>query len=344
MYTCSCFGFAPVGAFFLLLLISPSMASDKFRLLFFGSDIFSLKVLDGILSRQIWPVQVVTKPNSLLHHYSKKKNLRQYAWEPGIRSIDQSVFNIGLVASFGAMIDIETITRFQYGLFNVHPSLLPTFRGSTPVQAAILNGLRETGCTIMRIPPVEKFDIGDIVLQQKLLVHEDEYARDLMLRLADLGSEMSSRLLLDFENSIRHLVPQSDARKSYAKKLKPEMGLLSFRTESSTLIGRKVRAYTGFIHLYTTCWGGMRCRLSNMRNQAEVATYRLDKLASCDQKAQPGRVFFHKVRKTLCIKCNDGQWLAFDRISPPNKRMMNALDFYNGYMAKKDPRTHMTDV
>lgn len=320
------------------------MASTKFSLLFFGSDAFSLKVLDGILSKKIWPVQVVTKPTTSLYHYSIKKNLPHHIWSPGIQSVDPATFNIGLVASFGQMIDKETILKFQYGLFNVHPSLLPTFRGSTPVQATILAGFEETGCTIMRVPPVEKFDIGDIVLQERLLVRKDEYARDLMIRLAELGGHMSANLLLNYDRLIKQSVSQVEAKKSYAKKLKPEMGLLSFKSEDSKLIDRKVRAFTGFIHLYMTYSQGLKCKLYDMRSPSEVETYRLDKLVNSNEKALPGKIFFHKRRRTLCIKCSDGHWLAFDRVAPSNKHIMSASDFYNGYLANVNPMDHVTDV
>lgn len=319
--------------------------ASKFSLLFFGSDLFSVRVLSSILRRKACLVQVVSKPDTLLHQFSRNNNIIHHPWTPGISAVDPETFNIGLVASFGSMIDIETISKFEHGLFNVHPSLLPAFRGSTPVQAAILAGLEETGCTIMKIPPIEKFDIGDIVLQEKLLVSKNEYARNLMVRLADLGGLMAYRLLVDYDSLAKNIKPQTEAKRSYAKKLKPEMGMLSFRTESSIQIDRKVRAYTDFIQLYTFCLNGLRCRLDDMRDPEEVATYHLDELArTADGPIERGRMLFHKRRKTLCIRCSDGEWLAFDRITPINKHTFSSLDFYNGYLSKVRPHEHITDI
>lgn len=344
--TCVCYDFALLKEPSWSLKLTEPLMTNKFKLLFFGSDIFSVRVLNSILINKTCPVQVVTKPKTILHQFSKNNNIIHYTWTPGIGAIDPRTFNIGLVASFGAMIDIATIEKFDHGLFNVHPSLLPVFRGSTPVQAAILAGIKETGCTVMKIPPVEKFDIGHIVLQEKLLVKRGEYARDLMVRLADLGGHMANRLLLEYDSVIENVKPQSEAERSYAKRLKPEMGLLSFKSESSVQIDRKVRAYTSYIGLYTYCLGGLRCNLKDMKDPQDVATYNLDRLAKMANHVDvvPGVMFFHKKRKTLCIKCSNGGWLAFDRISPMNKNSMSALEFHNGYLSKVEPQRHITDI
>lgn len=327
---------------------------DKFSLLFFGTDAFSVGVLRHLINAKLCQVQVVTKAGSLLDEYSATNNIKRHRWPLDVDERGDFHFNIGLVASFGKLIDTKTVNSFPLGLFNVHPSLLPQYRGSTPVQAAIRNNLTQTGCSIMRISPIPKFDIGEIILQEKLSIDKREYATDLRDRLANLGGKMAKDFLLNYDECMQNIKAQPEIGKSYAKKLKPEDGCLKFQSETWSTIDSKVRAYTGYIDLYTDCLNGLRVRLYDLRDPEETTLYDLDKLAEhlCKLKrpeATPiripaGTMYFHKPRKVLCIKCLDNRWLAFDHVSPCKKCKFSSLDFYNGYLSKVDPINRKTDL
>lgn len=351
-------------------------AKDHFSLLFFGSDSFSIRVLQYILNRKLCPVQVVTKTHSPLDKFSHAHRLAKHHWPHDLESIDPKAFNIGLVASFGHLIDVETVDRFEYGLFNVHPSLLPKYRGSTPIQAAVFNQDKVTGCTIMRIPPVAKFDIGDIILQEKLGIKEGEYAYELRDRLADLGAQLTEKLLTDFDYQLSKALPQNSKDRSYAKKLTPQQGQLDFRSETSNLITRKVRAYTEFIDLYMLLVGELKVKLDCMQDPREVQeNFDLNRLVSDyilerektsrsyedredsddsydsseirnnrNLEIPAGTIFFHKIRRLLCIKCSDDKWLAFAYATPEGKPNMSAADFYNGYLSRLDPLDRRTET
>uniref|UniRef100_A0A6G1SHN9 methionyl-tRNA formyltransferase n=1 Tax=Aceria tosichella TaxID=561515 RepID=A0A6G1SHN9_9ACAR len=334
------------------------MKIDKFSLLFFGSDIFSVRILNYLLDKQLCHIQVVTKAHTVLDKFSASRQLQRNAWRDGLEDVDSDAFNIGLVASFGSIIDEETVRRFKYGLFNVHPSMLPQYRGSTPIQAAIFDDRKETGCTIMRIPPIPKFDIGDIILQERLAIRDREYAVDLRDRLADLGARMTEKFLLNYDTCLKSSRPQGEQNKSLAKKLKLEQGHLKFKSHSRDLIDRKVRAYTGFIDLYMTCLGGLLVRLEEMVEPEKVDAFDLDRLASealnCDKiemkidgtdiELLAGVMYFHKIRRLLCIRSADRQWLAFRWATPDRKPRMSAADFYNGYLSKLPQESRLTDV
>lgn len=326
------------------------MKIPKFRLLFFGSDNFSVTVLKYLLGRELCPIQVVTREGSLLGKFSNENKLYSHRWPLNLNSQDLTS-NIGLVASFGHLIDVNTVNLFKYGLFNIHPSLLPQYRGSTPVQAAIKDGIAVTGCTVMRIPPIPKFDIGEIILQKQLDIKDEEYAVELGQRLAHLGAIMFEELLINYERHISEAKPQDSANKSYAKRLKPEDGQLRFKTESSDLISRKVRAYTGFIELFTFCCDGLKVRLEEMTSPKEVEKYDLQRLSSnllgsksvIEDNVPPGAIYFHRTRRIICIKCYDLKWLAFKYATPPSRARMSALDFHNGYLSKLEALARRTD-
>lgn len=332
------------------------MKANQFNLLFFGSDSFSIIILKHLLGANLCPVQVVTKPFSLVDKFSAHHRISRHRWPLDL--LDSTIkdrFNIGLVASFGQLIDVNTINSFKNGLFNVHPSLLPQYRGSTPIQTAILDGVKETGCTIMRIPPIDKFDIGDIILQERVEIERREYASKLRDRLATIGACMTERLLNNYDECLSFAKPQGDSGRSYAKKLKLEQGLINFKSESATRVDHKVRAFTGFLELYTYCLGGLKIRLEDMRDPSEVERYDLNNLAINQSRLKSaidedntdvpaGTIFFHKVRHVVCIKCSDNKWAVFDYITPEFKPRMSGLDFYNGYLSKVGPDRMKTDT
>lgn len=329
------------------------MLSSKFRLLFFGSDAFSVRILKHLLDHDICPLHVVTKSWTLLDRFAASNQLTRFVWPLNIDDIKRhEQINIGLVASFGQMIDVNTISKFEYGLFNVHPSLLPRYRGSTPIQTAVLEGISETGCTIMKIPPIAKFDVGDIIIKEPLKIKHREYALDLSDRLADLGASMAIRLLLNFEECMRHAQPQTQEGSSLARKIKPHQGEIKFKSESSDAIDRKVRAYTGSVHLYTICLGGLRIKLHEVGDPREIESLEIDHLykrrlndvIDTSDEIEPGAMYFHKTRRILCIKCADSKWISFEKVTPESKRKMTAIDFFNGYLTSRSPQDNKTDI
>lgn len=323
------------------------MRAKYFKLLFLGSDTFSVKVLQPLLEYDIGQVEVVTKPRTPLSTFCKANKLVEHRWKPGLTHLDDASFNIGLVASFGELIDPDAVRRFKYGLFNIHPSLLPQYRGSTPIQAAVFDGLRETGCTVMKIPPIAKFDIGDIVSQQKLTIRQREYAFELGHRLAGLGASMTIDFLLNYEERIKLMKQQGTDGRSLAKKLKPEQGFLRFKSESSDVIDRRVLAYTNYIELYTKCLGGLHIKLRSLQSPKETEILNIDSLMhryGGPLATEPGAMFFHKHRGLLCIKSADCKWLAFGHATPLGKPVMTASDFNNGYLYKHAITCRETDV
>lgn len=332
---------------------------NKFKLLFFGSDNFSVRVVKRLCEKNVIPAGVVTGSGSLLERYSSQNNVKIHRWpsngSPKMSKEERNNYNIGLVASFGHLIDTETVKSFKHGLFNLHPSLLPQFRGSSPVQAAILNDLKETGCTIMEIPPVEKFDIGNVILQERLPITKGEYAFELSCRLADLGAKMTVEFLNNYDICLEKSKPQSNEGKSYARKIKSEQGQINFRTEPANLIDSKIRAYTGTVELYTLILG-RKVRLEGMRDPQEIESYNFERALNIHyrslgisfqlmEEAPPGTLFYHKPRHVFGIKASDGRWIAFDFITPESKPKMTSLEFYNGYLST-DMETQLlrTDV
>ena len=116
------------------------------------------------------------------------ENLREFAAEIG-----SEPFDLFALASYGRILPKELIALPRLGAFNVHPSLLPKYRGATPIQSAIANGERETGVTIMLMDA--GMDTGDVVLQERVAIEPEETYGQLHDRLALLGAELLARAI-----------------------------------------------------------------------------------------------------------------------------------------------------
>lgn len=145
-----------------------------------------------------------------------------------------------IVVAYGKILPQSVIDLFPLGVLNVHYSLLPKYRGASPVEAALLAGDPETGVTIQRM--AFKMDAGDILAQaQEPIAHEDTI-RELRPRLIALGSDLLIKTLPSFVNGTATYTPQDPAAATFARKIPKEAGELSLDTVGEAN-WRKYRAY-----------------------------------------------------------------------------------------------------
>jgi methionyl-tRNA formyltransferase len=150
-----------------------------------------------------------------------------------------------VVAAYGQIIPASIIYLPRYHSVNVHFSLLPKYRGASPVQWALLNGEEKTGITIFELN--EKMDEGEILSQKEVEILPDENAAELEARLAQKGAELLVETIARLD-SLEHL-PQDHSRATYAPKLNKEDGRIDWR-KSAIQIERQVRAFTPWPSAY----------------------------------------------------------------------------------------------
>lgn len=173
----------------------------KIKIVFFGSDQYSENVLETLKK----------SPNLEIIKIIKDKNELQSLTKTDFRP------DLGIVASFGALIPQKVINWPKKGLLNLHPSLLPKYRGPTPVPTAILNGEKETGLTIIKVD--EQIDHGPIVSQFKEVIKPEDTSESLLNRLFTMGGEVLVTILPSFlENRIK-IKKQNHEQATYTKKL-----------------------------------------------------------------------------------------------------------------------------
>lgn len=165
------------------------------RIVFFGSDGLALTALQR-LAEQAWCdiVLVVTPPDRPAgrNHDLRPTAVKQLALELGlVVSHDGQPLpsaDVGVVVYYGAKIPLAVIDHFPHGIINIHPSLLPRWRGPSPIKSAILHGDSITGVTIMQIDP--GFDTGPIFAQNSTPIGPLESAVELEQRLSELGAKL----------------------------------------------------------------------------------------------------------------------------------------------------------
>jgi methionyl-tRNA formyltransferase len=162
-----------------------------------------------------------------------------------------------VVVAFGTIFSRSFLECFPRGGINLHASLLPKYRGPSPVSAVILNGEKQTGVTVQKLAP--KMDSGDILGVRSLPLGGEETTGSLSAVLADLGAELLAGTLAALEQDKVRPVAQDESRASYCGLVRKEDGQIDWNAEART-IERMIRAYDPWPRAFTT-WEGRRLNL-----------------------------------------------------------------------------------
>lgn len=157
-----------------------------------------------------------------------------------IEAISGAGASYAIVVAYGKILPERLLEQFPKGVLNVHYSLLPKYRGASPVEAALLSGDTTTGVTIQRM--VYELDAGDIVAQSETVIGEDKTAIELRERLIAMGAELLIETLPRYLADSVTLRPQNEAEATRCGKIQKEDRALSLREDSASN-WRKYRAY-----------------------------------------------------------------------------------------------------
>ncbi len=230
--------------------------------------------------------------------------------------------DIVVVAAYGLLIPQEMLRVPKHGFLNIHPSLLPKYRGPSPVQFAILDGLEETGVSLMLLD--EGFDTGPVLALEVTKIFPGEMADALTTRLFEIGARLladCAPLWID-----RRITPhpQDPDVATYTAKLSREDGLVDW-TESATTLCRRFRAYTPWPGLYTS-WRGKRLRLLDAE---ELST---PEEKSRPGKSAPGAVGVHsEAPGAIAIQAGAGTTLLVRSLQMEGRRAQGAAEFLRGH-------------
>ncbi len=294
------------------------MKSTSKTLVFFGTEDFSLVSLRHLVDVGYNVVAVVTKPDSKKgrgHRLSTSK-VKDFATERGIPvwqpenlgDIEDDISNLdnpaGVLVSYGRIIPKSIIDLFTPGIINVHPSLLPHYRGPSPIEAAIKNGDKTTGVSIMKLSP--DMDAGPLYAQEALRLQDHETQPELHDKLGAMGAKLLAKTLPDILNGKIKPTEQDHTQATYCQLLTKNDSELNPKTMGAFECERKIRAHLTYPKSRLYLYG-----------QSRIIT-----------KAHVSR----HARTALDFLCQDGAYLCIDELIGPSGRRMTARDFINGYV------------
>jgi methionyl-tRNA formyltransferase len=315
------------------------------RIMYMGTPQFAVPALEtliagskpGLVLQEGYEiVTVITRPDkpsgrgkeinySPVKQFALSQNIP--VWQPGslkrqenIEMLAEYQSDLNIVAAFGQILPQAVLDLPRYGTLNIHASLLPKYRGVSPISEAILQGDTETGVTIMLLDA--GVDTGPILLQRAIPIAEDDTTGSLTTKLAALGaSTLLEALPLWVEDKITPQ-PQDERCVSHTHKLHKEDGKIDW-SQSADILARKVRAFTPWPGAYTY-WGN---RLLKIISSHTV-------LADTGSEARAGTASVRKEKgfQTLAVATGNGL-LLIEKLQLEGKKVMSADEFLRGYSA-----------
>jgi len=300
------------------------------RILFMGTPDFAVPTLKAIHESVHELLAVVTQPDRPKGRGLKStaSSVKQWANKAGLHIIQppnakDSEFikmvknmypDLIITAAYGHIITQELLDIPSLGCINIHASLLPEYRGASPIQHAILDGKSTTGITVFLMDA--GMDTGDIILQMPISIMPEENAQNLHDKLSVLGAEAIRQVLAMFEIGKAKAYPQDNQKATYCKKIDSSMGKIDWTSEALR-IKNHVRALTPWPGAYSTL-GDKFIKLSLVRETDFIGCYK------------PGTIVAFDERNGIVVACGEG-FLRLLKLQKSGGKVMNDTDFVRGY-------------
>lgn len=331
------------------------------KIVFFGSDAFSIKALEACRHSGMELSLVVTTP-------AKKKGrglklepseVATYCLAKALPTVEYASLkdpqvakdllalrpDIFVVASYGKLIPNSLLEIPKYRL-NVHPSLIPKYRGSAPIHWPILNGDKETGVSIIDI--AEKLDAGDIYCQEKIPIPADVNAAELTSELARFSYGLLKKVLEQVRSGQLRGTPQNESEATLAPQLSKTDGALSFHAMTAETLDRKIRGLQPWPGAYAFLNGERVAILKSALPARHAETAALLQKQESGEESQPSHneILRHEAPQDdgaaspgtlLSIEKDDGIRISTKegilkilRVKPEGKKEMSAAEFARG--------------
>ncbi len=231
------------------------------KIVFFGTPEFAVEALKKVHKHHEVAL-VVTKPDAKKKrgHKMSPSAVKKFAVEEGLAVVTPSVLDddfismaqaveadVFVVVAYGKIMSEKLIHSAKYGALNIHASLLPKYRGASPLQSALLNGDTTSGVTIMQI--VKELDAGDILLKKELDITNHNLST-LHDELAVIGADAIVEVLDNIEFFLNNKKAQDHSKSSYCQKISKRDGFIDWNNSSENIYN-KIRAFTPIVNVYT---------------------------------------------------------------------------------------------
>jgi methionyl-tRNA formyltransferase len=256
------------------------------------------------------PIKILAKKNNIPIYQPKK--ISNYPSYSDNNNFPISNVDLIVVVAYSQIIPEKILDIPKYGCINVHGSLLPKYRGSSCIQASILNGDKKSGVTIMKMDT--KMDTGDILNQEVIILNKKETTESLFQKVSKLGAELLPDTISNYIEGKIYPEKQDDSLSSIVKKTTKEDGKIDWKKDAD-YIEKQIRAMTS--------WPGAWTRINGkFLKILEADIYEIN-----HKNKIIGQIFSEN--KKLYIKCGKNT-IEVKKIQLEGKKPLNSKDFING--------------
>lgn len=302
--------------------------TNKINICFMGSPKFSLETLDILNKNENINLSLVVSGKDKKRNRNKFKPtvVKQYALDNNIEVVTPDSVNTDefinllkeknidyiVVVAFGQLIKEKLLEEYKNKIINLHPSSLPKYRGSSPVQFSLLNGDKKTHASAMLIE--KGMDSGDILNQKEVEIKAEDDFTSLSEKLSKIGSEVILESVLNYDEFMKNRTKQDNDKATFTKKITKEMGKIDFNQSKEEIIN-KIRAFVEFPKAY----------FSYKNENVKILK------ASPVEIENPKISFVYKANKNdkIIIGCENGG-VRIEKIQFPGKKAMDTKSFLLG--------------
>lgn len=306
------------------------------KIIFMGTPDFSVPILEALLQAGHNVVLAVTQPDqpkgrgkavqfsavktaAAAHQIPvyQPKRIREPECVSYLKTFEADIM---VVAAFGQILSEDILTMPRYGCVNVHASLLPKYRGASPIQWAVLNGDKISGVTTMQMDA--GIDTGDILEKTEIVLDEDETGGSLFDKLSDAGAKLCVQTIAHIQDGTVTRTKQEEAQATHVGMITKQMGKVDW-TKSAAEIERQIRGLDPWPGTYTSLHG---------------KTLKLWKAAVLEggDSAQAGQIVYAD-KQQLVIQTGEGR-LSLLEVQLEGKKRMRIDAFLRGHQIEPGQR------
>lgn len=298
-----------------------------------GTPEFGALILEDISKTKYRPNLVITasdksqgrtskKSESIVGEIAQSLNIETFKSDD-INEIEKKILkekpDLIILAAFGKILTKKIINAPKFGALNVHPSLLPLYRGASPIQSAILNGDKKTGVTIMLMN--EKIDEGKIIIQEEVSINKDDDYEALSSTLAKKGAELLIKIIPKWIDGKIEPISQK-GESNYVKPIKKEDGRINWE-KSAEEITRQLRAFNPWPGLY--CFHNFKTEKKRLIKVLEAGVQEQTEVGPF---GKPGKVFLAS-NGNIAVQTGK-HFLIIKKLQMEGKKPTKTEDFLNG--------------
>lgn len=300
------------------------------KIIFMGTPHYAEVVLEKLINSRHQVVAVVCNPDKPVGRkqvltppptkvLAQKHNIPVYQFKKirldGVETLKKIDADIMITAAYGQILSQEILDITKFGVYNVHGSVLPKYRGSSPIQWSLINGEKKLGVTILKT--LAGLDNGPILLTQEYDILPQDTVESLMHTLSSMGGDLLLKGLDMLESENYNLIPQNEAEMTYYPMLKKEMSPIDFN--------KTAQQVCNFVR------GMAEWPVATVNLQGNITkVYRAEVINYLPEKSyNNGDVVCASNKLGLVVKTADG-FVRLAEIQPQNSKRMKDTDYLNG--------------